>query len=199
MSSVRSRVVLAVFALCLSFTAVADPRADVVAAFEAMLAKGGYSAVVEGTAGGKPTRTELRVLWPDRYHIKSDNAGTKTEMIILPGASYMNNGGNWMKLPMDMSAMSRAYSPEIMRKGLEGMSNVVDLGSEDLDGIDARVYAYDSKVTVMNITSTSKVKVWVDADTGLIVRHDSDGQAAGMHSKTVARYNYDKVEIKAPL
>jgi outer membrane lipoprotein-sorting protein len=186
-------------ALAVATPALADPKADIMAAHAKMLEKGKFRMTGTSVAGDQTTRMDSVVVWPDRYHMKMDGAGGPTEIIVIPGETWMNQGGSWMKLPMDMSAMIQSMTPEAMRKSFEGMTNVRELGSESIDGRDAVGYAYDSKVEMMGITSTSSVRLWVDEDTGLPLRQEVDGEAMGVKSRTVQDYVFDPaVEVRAP-
>jgi outer membrane lipoprotein-sorting protein len=189
-----SFALLSVFALA----AHADPKAEIVAAYQKMVEKGRFQSITESTSGKTVSRTEGTVVWPNRFHMKTDSGGTRTEFIVIPDGTWMNNGGTWTKLPMSMDAMIQSLTPEAMRKGIDGMSNVVYVGEQDLDGSPARVYTYDSKVTIMGVTAESKVRLWVDAASGLIARQDGDGKAMGMSSTSTTRYRYGDFEVNAP-
>lgn len=194
---VRSAAVL--LALSLALPALAGPKEDIMASHQKLVERGKFrmTSVTEG--GGDTTRTEAMVEWPDRYHMKIDAAGQKNEMIIVPGGTWMKQGGQWMKFPMDMGAMIQAMTPEAMKKGYEGMTNIREIGASEVEGRDAIGYAYDSKVTMMGITSTSSVKIWIDEDTGLPLKQEIDGEAMGSKSTTVQVYDYETpVSVRAP-
>jgi outer membrane lipoprotein-sorting protein len=195
----RRFAVAALLALAAATPVHADPKADIMAAHGKMMEKGRFRMTGTSVAGDQTTRMESAVVWPDRYHMKMDGAGGINEIIVIPGETWMKQGGSWMKLPMDMSAMIQSLTPEAMRKSFEGMTNVRELGSESIGGRDAVGYAYDSKVEIMGITSTSSVRLWVDEDTGLPLRQEIDGKAMGVSSKTVQDYVFDPaVEVRAP-
>jgi outer membrane lipoprotein-sorting protein len=177
----------------------AGPKEDIMASHQAMMEKGRFTMRGTTTSKGDVTRMESKVIWPDRYHMRMDTGGTQMEYVILPAGTWMNQGGSWMKLPMDMSKMVASMTPEAMKKTYEGMSNVRELGTETVDGTEARVYAYDSSITMMGFTSNSSVKLWIDADTGLPLKQEIDGEAMGTKSTTVQTYRFDEsFEIRAP-
>jgi hypothetical protein len=164
-----------------------------------MMEKGRFRMTGTTVGDGQTTKMERAVVWPDRYHMKMDAGDSVTEIIVIPGETWMKQGDSWMKLPMDMGAMIKSLTPEAMRKAFDGMSNIRELGSESIDGRDAVGYAYDSKVEMMGITSTSSVRLWIDEDTGLPIRQEIDGEAMGTRSKTVHDYVFDPaVEVRAP-
>jgi len=179
--------------------AFAGPKEDILAAHEAMVAKGKFRMVGVSQSKGSTTRMETTVVWPDRYAMRADTDGTVMEYVILPGSTYMKQGGQWMKLPMDMSRMIESLTPEAMRKAHEGMTNVEQLADDTVDGRDAKVYRYDSRVTMMGITAGSTVTLWIDTDTGLPLKQEVDGEAMRTKSRTVQTYLFDDgIEISAP-
>ncbi len=179
--------------------AFAGPKEDILAAHEAMVAKGKFRTVGVSESNGTTTRMENTVVWPDRYAMRLDTSGTLLEYVILPGSTYMKQGGEWMKLPMDMSRMIQSLTPEAMRKTYEGMTNIEQLADATVDGHGAKVYRYDSTVTLMGITASSRVTLWIDADTGLPLKQEVDGEAMRTKSRTVQSYTFDdSIQISAP-
>lgn len=185
----------ALAALVLPLAALAGPKEDILAAHQKMLEKGKFR--ITGTTTSKKNTTALwmEVEWPDRYHMRNADA----EFIIVPGRTFMKQGNQWMPFPMDMSNMIRHLTPEAMRQGYEAMRDVQDLGTEDVDGRPARVYAYATSGEIMGIRSDSRVKLWIDADSGLVVKQVVDGEAMRIPSTTEQRYEYDpSIAIRAP-
>ena len=174
----------------------ADAKADILASHKAMMKAGTFRIVgtTESSQGKAETWAEIQ--WPDRYHIR----GNGTEVIVLPGKTYMKQGDKWTALPMDMSAMIKSMSPEAMKQGFDSMTNVKELGEQSIDGKTAIGYEYDSSVTMMGITAKSHVRMWVDTATDLPLRQEIDGEAMGVKSKSVQTYTFDpSIDIEAPL
>jgi hypothetical protein len=88
----------------------ADSKADLMATVDAMGKAGKFRTTSTITSeDGKVFKTSAEVVWPDRYHITTD----QMEAIILPGKSYMKQpGGAWQVLPVDMSQMIRGSAPK---------------------------------------------------------------------------------------
>lgn len=194
---VRSVAVLVAFAFALPV--LAGPKEDIMASHQKLVERGKFRMTSVTQGGRESTRTEAMVEWPDRYHVKVDAAGQKNEMIIVPGGTWMKQGDQWIKFPMDMGAMIKSMTPEAMKKAYEGMANVREIGASEVGGRAATGYAYDSKVTMMGITSTSSVKLWIDDDTGLPLKQEIEGKAMGTASTTVQVYDYDTpVAVRAP-
>ena len=183
-------------ALLAAPSARGDAKADILASHEAMVKFGKYRATGTVQSDKGTQQMSSIVVWPDRFHV--NNAGQ--EFIIVPGATYMKQGGQWQKLPMDMSQMVKSMTPDALRQGYDNMTNVKDLGSETIDGRETRVYEYDTRATIMGIEATSHVKAWIDADSHLPVKQVVTGTAMGMTSTTDQRYEFDSaIEVDAPL
>ena len=188
------RTLLALVFLAFSGSAFADAKADIVAANQKLMEKSKFRMTGTTTSGGKTMNMWAEVDWPDRYHMRTDDV----EFIILPGKTWMKQGGQWQALPMDMSAMVKSMSPEAVKQAEANMANVKEIGAETIDGKSTTAYEYDTSMKMMGITAKSHVKVYIDGD-GLIVRQESTGEAAGQNSVTKHDYEYDEsIDITAP-
>lgn len=174
-----------------------EVRAAIGKSHAAMVAKGAFRVDSTTEMQGGNQQSVIEAVWPDRFRIRSITQGT--EFVVVPGGTWMNSGGSWMRMPMDMSAMTQAFSEQAMREGLASIANAEVLGTEEVDGRKARVYAYDQSGTVMGIRSESRVKAWIDDATDLVLRMEVDGKAMGQSSRTINVYDWDaKVSIEAP-
>ena len=156
-----------------------------------------FSAVVTSTdKKGRVTRSDMRVNWPNKFHMKS----AESEFIIIGDSTWMKpEGQGWMKFPMSMKKIIDQYTPEVMKASMDAMSNVSSLGDEDVNGVACKVYSYDFDMKVMGIRSTGSSTVYLHKDTGYPVRVESDGEAMGQQSKTVVDYTYDpNIRVAAP-
>lgn len=192
--------ILVMMAFAFSGAARADLTADVKAqllkAYEGMVEKSKFRIHSQVTSKKKTYENHVEIEWPDRFHMRND----QSEFIVLPGATYMNQGGQWMKLPMDMSKMIQSMTPEAMKQGFGNLTHARDLGEGDVEGNAAHIYEYDTSGDVMGIHSESHVKVWIGKADGLVLRQEVQGKAMGMESTTVSTYEYDaSIHIKAPL
>jgi hypothetical protein len=185
-------------ALVLAAPAHADPKADLLATMDAMGKTGKFkqSSVITSD-DGKTYKTSAEVIWPDRFHIVTD----QMETIIIPGKSYMKQPGQgWQLLPMDMGQMVKGFRAEVMKESIANTTNVKDLGTSQLNGKTVRGFEYDSSATVMGQTSNAHCKMWIDTATNLPVRQEVEGTAMGHKSKTVQDYDFTSpVKIEAPI
>ena len=195
---VLSIVLLAGGALAGSAPAHADPKADLLSTMEAMGKTGKFkqSSVITSD-DGKTFKTSAEVIWPDRYHIVTD----QMEAIILPGKSYMKQPGQgWQLMPIDLGQMVAGFRAEAMKDSIANTTNVKDLGASEINGHAVRGFEYDSTAKVMGQTSSAHCKMWIDVATGLPVRQEVDGQAMGHKSHTVQDYDFaSPVKIEAPI
>lgn len=179
-------------ALCAG-DARADARAEVLAAFEKAQAHKSYRVVSTTELEGKPVVTTIDVQLPASFHMKNPD----TEMIVLPGATWMNQGGQWMRLPMDMSGMVKNMTLQAMREGADLVKSVEETGQETVEGCASSLYKYRTEGRVMGIDATADVQLAVCDSTGLPVRAISE-DAKG-RGRTVITYDYEAaVDIRPP-
>lgn len=180
-------------ALAVSAPAWADARADVMQAFEKAMAEDGYRVRMAGEAGGKAHQSTLDMQPPDRFHLRSP----ESEVIVLPGATWMNAAGQWMKLPMDMSGMIRSMTLSAVRDAADTMQDVQKTGSESVNGCESGVYTYRAKGEALGFKADADVTVWICESNGLPVRVIS--LDAARKARTVLDYDYDtEIRIQAP-
>jgi hypothetical protein len=198
--AIPGRLLLAVLLFVCTPLASAEDVVDVLRrSHAAMIDQGAFVTEMTADSGGRKVQTRVEVVWPDRYHMTSSGGGADTEVIILPGTTWMKQGGQWMKLPMDMGQMIQAFQPDAMKQSIDNIANAEELPQDSVDGKAARVIRYDTQATVMGVRSKSTVKAWLDADTLLPLMQEIDGEAMGMRSRTTQRYSYpDGLTIEAP-
>ena len=171
----------------------ADPRADVISAFDAALEKSAYHVTTLTQVRGKPYETRAAVQLPGSFHMTSPDQ----ETIVLPRGSWMKMDGNWMKLPMDMSKMVQNLTFEAMKNGEKYVQDVQVTGAETIDGCASQNYAYKTEGSVMGFKAKSNVVLSVCGDTGLPIRLVSTDPKG--KSRTELRYDFvTPVEIHAP-
>lgn len=173
--------------------ALADARQEVVDAFTKAFSRGEYIAVITTDVKGRPYVMRMQVEWPNKFHMKNPD----TEMVILPQGTWMNAAGRWMKVPMDMSKMIEGYSKEAVDQGLQGMVDVRETGSEDINGCTAKVYQYTATGQFMGVKNKSDVEVAVCGDSGYPVRLKTLEKGSG--EAVSISYDFDaNVDIRAP-
>lgn len=175
-----------------------DARTDLAALWGKMTAQHdlAFKATMTSTDHkGRVTDMVMKVQWPNRFHMKTK----ESEIIILPNGTWMNAGGQWMKLPVDMQKMIAQFSPEMVDKTIESSSDVRFIGLDQIDGKPVKVYLYNYDTKVMGISSTGQSKVYLSVVSGFPLRVENDGKAMGKASKSVIDYDYDAdIHISAP-
>ena len=190
------RVAAAAALLAFAPFAAADVKSEMLASHEAMVKAAKFRMV--GTAKTDKGTDTLwsEVHWPDRFHTKNQGG----EYILMPGKTYMKQGGQWIALPMDMSAMVKSLSPEAVRQTFDNMTNAKELGESEIGGRKVKGYEYDTFATIMGIRAESHVRVFIDPETKLVVRQETDNKAAGQTSQVAQDYEYDaSISIEPPL
>ena len=176
-----------------------DARSELIGLWQKMTSQPDLSFRVNSvttTGKGKPMKSVMEVQWPNRFHMKND----QSEMIILPSGTWMNAGGEWMKMPVDMQKMIAQFTPEMMKKSMEGTHNVRFSGLDTIKGTPVKVYDYDFNVEVMGINSSGTSKIFLSIADGYPLRIESTGKAMGKESTTINEYEYDDgIRISAPM
>lgn len=175
-----------------------DARAELIASWSKMIAAKdlAYRANMATTdKKGRTYKSTMLIQWPNRFHVKNPDM----EMIILPQGTWMNAGGNWMKMPVDMSKVIQQFTPEATKASMDGLTSVRSLGKAEVNGKACDRYEYDFDSKVMGVRSTGTATIALDAATGYPVRLETTGEAMGQKSTTVIDYEYDPgIRIVAP-
>lgn len=188
--------------LALSCALIATPAAAdgsasdaLFAAYQKMINSSYAADSISTDAKGKETRSNVEFENISRFRA---NTG-ETSFIVLPEATWMRTGnGQWMKPPIDMSAMFKRLIPSTIADIRAGTSNIKDEGMQTVDGNNARVISHDVNTKIMGITVSSHNKVFID-DSGKVIRSESDSTAMGHKSHTVQTVRYDdSIRISAP-
>ncbi|MEZ5545967.1 MAG: hypothetical protein R3F10_12395 [Lysobacteraceae bacterium] len=170
----------------------ADAKSDVIAAYEKAYAKGRYTATMTGESRGKAQRTTVRVQFPGSFHIITD----ASEIIVLPGGTYMKAGAQWMQVPVDMSKMVENVSMNAYKEGANAVQDVREIGSRNVGGCNATLYAYRVDGKTMGLRNEADVELAVCNSSGLPV------QVVSADKKNRSSVDFDfetSFEIKRPM
>ncbi len=171
----------------------ADAMSDLLAA-QQKLYDSRYVTEIVSTSDGDDTRVEGRFDTIKRIHMITPQA----EIIVLPEGTWMKMGGNWMKSPMDISNMMKAYLPSSAAEMRENISNVKDEGMVKVGDLSLHAISFDQGMKVMGQTVESHNRVFLDGS-GRVVRTESTGTAMGKTSTSVQSIRYDdSVRVSAP-
>lgn len=184
---------IGLLALVAAGAAHADARDDVAAAFGRVMEEGSYRMSMTADTRRGEVRTTMDVQWPDRFHMKHDGG----EFIVLPSGTWMNAGGQWMKVPMNMSQVIQGYSKDAFKKGVDALQEVTLLGEETVQGCASKRYAYSARGEFMGVKSDSQTEVWICGDNGLPVQMVS--RERGKKDTVTIVYDWDTpIDIRAP-
>ncbi|MCI1730419.1 MAG: hypothetical protein LKM32_13880 [Chiayiivirga sp.] len=174
-------------------TVQADAREEVMQAYEKAMAEESYRVQSRSEHRGRTQQSTIDIQPPDRFHMRSP----ESEVIVLPGGTWMNQGGQWMKLPMDMSSMIKSLTLSAMRDGANSVQDVREIGSGSVNGCDATTYAYRAEAKVMGVAAAADVELSICSTSGLptrVVSTDSKSK-----SRSVIDYDFDAaIDIRAP-
>jgi hypothetical protein len=118
----------------------ADARTDVQAAFQRVIAAGGFRAHAEGRVFGPdlpPVSGEIEAVFPDRIHARTDTM----EFIITREGAWVSAFGVWT--PADRSLLPvTAFDPASMRQAVASIRDVREEGRAGLRQCASRVYRF---------------------------------------------------------
>lgn len=194
----KTRILAALLLAAIAGTAHADPKAEVFAAWDAMIAAKSYRASVQTTAGDVVVKQTIEMIIPDHMRVTGGPGG---DLVITPAGAWLKAPGQeWMAAPPGTAAMSKQYmSEEFVAQAKAGVKSVEALGTETVAGKPARTYQVEQVMTMMGIESQSTTKLFVDVDSGRPVRQEVDASAMGRSSRTVQDIEYvADLKIVAP-
>jgi outer membrane lipoprotein-sorting protein len=194
----KTRILAALLLAAVAGTAHADPKAEVFAAWDAMIAAKSYRATVETTANSMKFEQTIEIIIPDRMRMHGGPGG---DLVITPEGAWIKiPGSDWTEAPPATAALSKQYlSPEFIDKAKAAVKSVAALGTEDVAGKPARTYQVDQVMTTMGVESETSTKLFVDVASGRPVRQEIDARAMGTASRTVQEIEYvADLEIVAP-
>ena len=184
---------IGLLAILAAGAAHADARDEVVAAFQKVMDEGSYRMHMTADTRQGTVESTMDVQWPDRFRMKNDGG----EFIILPTGTWMNAGGQWMKMPMNMSQMIQGYSKDAMQKGVAAIQEVTLVGEETVQGCASKRYSYAARGEFMGVKSDSQTEVWICQDNGLPVQLVS--KERGKDDSVTMVYDWDTaIDIRAP-
>jgi hypothetical protein len=195
-----------------TFSASADPRADVVKSLKASLDVKSYRTRITTTnSGGGGMNMTAEFVAPNRAHITqdinlSDGSNIKKEWIFVGKDYYIKaEGGSWQKSPMDMGDLLTQFRDPKLIETITEKAEVKYLGTDTLNGAPMLTYQYTVK-DLLGKGSVMVTKSWIGATDGLPHQTESEndmdlGTGKMIHSKvntTIYDYNAD-IKIELPM
>ncbi|TXK65681.1 hypothetical protein [Alkalisalibacterium limincola] len=155
-------VALVALGLILPSLALADARQELVSAFGKAFDREAYRIEVD-SPGQRGGQAQIDVQLPDRFHMRS----AEGEFIIHPQGTWAQHGGQWMRMPMDMSSMVAAYAQPSREEAEAELTQVERIGEEQVRGCASTLYRYRN--------SEGTAVAAVCRETGLPVRIQTEG------------------------
>lgn len=193
-----TRILAALIFAGVAGSAHADPKAEVFAAWDAMIAAKSYRARTETTANNQVFQQTIEIIIPDRMRMSGGPGG---DLVITPEGAWIKiPGKEWTEAPPGTAALSKQYlSPEFIDKAKAAVKSVTVLGTEDVKGRPAQTYQVDQVLTTMGVESETSTKLFVDVETGRPVRQEIGARTMGVASSTVQDIEYvADLKIAAP-
>jgi len=174
----------------------ADARTDVQAAFQRVIAAGGFRAHAEGRVFGPdlpPVSGEIEAVFPDRIHARTDTM----EFIITREGAWVSAFGVWT--PADRSLLPvTAFDPASMRQAVASIRDVREEGRAGLRQCASRVYRFRASGQLPGANADGDVRLWIcDAD-GRPARLEAVDAASGGRLSLVFDWSR-RPRIEAPV
>ena len=190
-SALAMILVLAAFA---APDARADPRADVQAALERIVASGGFHARVEGHVFGPDLAAvsgEIDVIFPDRLHVR----GEELEFIVLPSGAWVSALGLWAPTDPDLLPVT-TFEPAAMREAIASIRDVRDEGTANARQCAARAYRFRASGQLPGTEADGEVRLWVCEKDGRTARIEGSGEGG---RRVIVDFDWSrKPQVRAP-
>lgn len=175
--------------------AVADavnPREEVIAAMRKLMDARSYRAQMRHSGGPRGAMTNtVDFVAPDRFRMEMAGIGTQ---YVIGDTMTMTMQGRTVQVPMPEGTITQWRDPGNFR-GAEASMTAEALGSDAVDGIQARKYLVHHTAP-----KPADITLWIGAD-GLPLQMQVSGDASGQAVTTTVRYsriNDPGIAIEAP-
>jgi hypothetical protein len=192
----RSSRILALACLAaLCGDASAEPRDELIAAWQKVMDRGSYRMLMSVESRGRTQSQEMDVQLPSSFHMRSP----ETEMILLPQGTWMRVNGNWMQMPVNMSKTIEGYTADAIEEGKQSLGAVERIGEGVVEGCEAVTYRYTSSGKFMGVKGDSAAEMAVCKDTGLPRLLTSTSGSARRPEVVRIVYDFDTaIDIRPP-
>ena len=178
MARFPASVVLAVATFAASSVpAHADPRADVQAALERVVASGGFVAHVNGHVFGPGTPVTagvIDVVFPDRIHARTE----MIDFITTPEGAWINLFGVWTPVDSDRIPVT-AFSRSAMRKAIASIGDVHVEGTVMTNRCEQQIYRFHAAGQLPGATADGDARLWVCVKDGRPARLEATDTSSG--------------------
>jgi len=171
----------------------AGAREEVIAAFQAATSAASYRMLIETESRRGTVSTQLDVQLPGRFHMKAAEA----EFVIVPEGTWINVGGSWTQVPIDMSQRMQGFRIEDIEQAAGQLTEVERIGDETINGCANALYRYLATNTVVGRASNDRIELAICEASGLPSRLRTEPQKQG--EAVTIHYDFAAaIEIRAP-
>ena len=165
-----------------TFTAGANPRADIISAAQKLQKVPFWSAKIINETNPEKN-AEVEYIMPDKLHIKT----TKGELIVVGQDAYEFKNGKWQKLEGNVGEYIKSEITSGIQQGVSNLQSVEIVGKEKVNGKDTTIYSHSA--------DGSLIKIWIANNSGLLLKNED----VSVEGKQTRIYDYEKpVKIEAP-
>lgn len=174
-----------------------DARDELIAAINAAKTAGPYHVVSSLTSPTTSVNEHGDVILPDKFHIFATiNTLPEREYLIIGSNTWVGTGGTLTATQVDISSFVDAF---INTFDPDKISNVVLVGTEDVNGTPAKHFTFTYTNNISGVDILSNVDMWVGVDNGLPIKQVIAGTANGNPYQAQQDITYDpSITIEAP-
>lgn len=173
----------------------------VVAAMLAQLKAGPYRTKTTIVSDSGTINMTGELIPPDKLHTTMKTAGFESETLVIGDKGWIKRDGKWATSPVAGKTLLESAFPALTAEKLAAtISDAKALGTETVNGEQARVYTYTSTTDLGEAGKVvSAVKLWVSVKSGRPIKQEIAGEAGGVKSNTVQMIEYDPAISVVPL
>lgn len=172
-----SLAISAVMLAALAAPAHADPRGDVQAALERVVAAGGFVGHVNGRVFGPGTPVTagvIDVVFPDRIHARTE----MIDFISMPDGAWINLFGVWTPVDGDQIPIT-SFAPGAMRKAIASISDVRAEGSVMTSACEQKIYRFRAAGQLPGAEANGDARIWICVKDGKPARLEATDGGSG--------------------
>jgi outer membrane lipoprotein-sorting protein len=152
-----------------------------------------HAKIVVTPKTGASTETDLDVVMPDRFHVKTP----QLEAIVIGPTYYVKVANQWQKIALPQGIDLNFADVKKLEAELGASTDVKLIGPDMLNGTPTLVYQYTATITTPTpLTMTSKV--WVAVSDQLPRKMESVDTDGAMVTVTYSNYNAP-ITIEPPI
>lgn len=171
----------------------------VLEALRARMDQKAYRITSTTQAMGQSITQEVEVVPPDRFRMTMMDM----EVVMIEGSSYVRLGDEWTvndsMSGMISAAVGQIWDEETIGKAGLFMWEIEEMGTESLNGVEAKVYRYIMDSSEQGGSGQTEATIWIGESEGLPLKQEVRIQGDGIDTSMIQQFDYDdSIVIEEP-